>query len=189
MLLGDLLPSELHRLTDDQLGDVGETIAHLHHGQAPGEIRKRHAKQRGALELPQRLDLVLGIRIGNVLEPYPDLGSELLAARQLIENPLVHQLIEQQRKHDDLLGEELAARADLHQALQRRRILVEKREIGAAAADRFEYAQRPPQRRDRIGRVLERGQQSRHQDLQPAARRLAESLHDNCSCATHRVAQ
>jgi hypothetical protein len=104
-------------------------------------------------------------------------SSELLAARQLVENPLIHQFIEQQRKHDDLLGEELAAHTDLHQALERRGILVEERNICAAGADRLEYAQCPTEGDHRISRALERCQQPRHQELEPAACSLAEALH------------
>ena len=40
-LRGDLPPAQLHGALDDQLGDVGEAVAHLHERQHAGEIGDR----------------------------------------------------------------------------------------------------------------------------------------------------
>src|SRR5580658_10317236 len=55
----DLPPAELQCALDNELGDVGEPVAHLHQRQHAGEIGDRDAEQRRALELAQCLDLQL----------------------------------------------------------------------------------------------------------------------------------
>jgi hypothetical protein len=58
----DLAPREPERLLDDQLRDVREAVAHLHHRQSPGEVRHRDAEHGRPLELAQQVDLALRIR-------------------------------------------------------------------------------------------------------------------------------
>src|ERR1700729_3571127 len=104
-LCRDLPPAKLQRLLDDQLGDVGEPVAHLHQRQDASEVRHRHAEQGGALELPQRLDLLL--RAGQLFEARTELARHVAARRQLRQQALIDQLIEQQRVCGDLRGEEV----------------------------------------------------------------------------------
>src|SRR5215471_1950249 len=66
-LRGDLPPAELHRALDDQLGNIGEPVAHVHERQQVGEVGHRDAEQGGALELPQSFDLLLGIVLAQLL--------------------------------------------------------------------------------------------------------------------------
>ena len=72
-----LLPGEPHRLLDDEFGDIGQAITHLHQRQATAQIGVRDAKDCRPLELPQRLDLALGIVVRHVLAADRQLGGEL----------------------------------------------------------------------------------------------------------------
>ena len=62
--------------------------------------------------------------------------GELLARRRRVEHPGVEQLVEQHWVLGDLAREPRALTDEVEQALERRGILVEEREIGAAPADR-----------------------------------------------------
>ena len=58
---GDLLPREVQRFLHEQLCEVRETVAHLHQRQPARQVRHRDPEHRRALELPQRIDLLLGV--------------------------------------------------------------------------------------------------------------------------------
>ena len=60
------------------------------------------------------------------------------ARRRRSKQPLVDQLIEQQRVRGDLRGEEVAVTAQLDEPRARRRVLVQQREVGRARADRLD---------------------------------------------------
>ena len=145
----DLRPRQRQRFLHDQLGDVGEPIADLHQRQAADQIGDRDPKQGRALELAQHLDLSLRLLVLHVLATQRQILRELRARRRLLDQALVDQLIEQQRMRGDLVGEKLALLAQRDQPAQRRRVLVQQREIDGAAADHLEDFQDARQRRRR----------------------------------------
>ena len=176
-LRGDLPPAELHRALDDELGDVGEAVAHLHERQQAGEVGHRDAKQRGALELAQRLDLLLGVVLAQLLHALGELAREVGARRQPREQPLVDQLIEQQRVRGDLRGEKITVTAQLDQARARRGVLAQQREVGRALAGRLDDGEHPPQHRQLRAAVRDVREQRRQQRLQTLAPGLIELAH------------
>ena len=128
----DLVPGQVESLSCDQLRNVRETIAHLHHGQPARQIGHRYAKHGGPLELPQQVDLPFGIRRVGTGHPCAQVVLQLAARRRGLEQPLVEQFVEQQRKRRDLVGEKLRLGTQLDQALARDLVLVEQREINGA---------------------------------------------------------
>ena len=116
-------PSSMARSTMSSAISVSRSLTCIS-GSTPGEIRHRHAEQRGALELAQRLDLLLRIA-PRAAVPCAHSRSRAKPARvgQLRQQPLVDQLIEQQRVRGDLRGEEIPVAAQLDQARARRAVL------------------------------------------------------------------
>ena len=141
MTRGDLHPGEIERLLHDQLGDVGEAVADLHDRQPTAQVRHRDAEHGRALELSQQLHLVLGVLGSGAGHPAAKLRREFLARRDRIDQPRVEQLVEQQRKGRDLLGQETGLRAEIDQPRERERVLVEQREIHGPAADALQHVQ------------------------------------------------
>ena len=139
-------PGEIQRLLNDQLGDVGEPVADLHDRQPAAQVGHRDAEDRRALELSQELHLVLGILGSGAGHPAAKLRGELLARRDRIDQTLVEQLIEQQRKRGDLLRQETGLRAEIDQPRERERVLVEQREVDRPAADPLQHVQHADQR-------------------------------------------
>ena len=88
-------------------------------GSRRGEIGDRDAKRGRALKLTQDIDLPLGILALHRDAARREVLRELLAARRLLDEALVDQLVQQQRLRGDLVGKELALRTQLHQAPQR----------------------------------------------------------------------
>ena len=114
-LRGQLLPGELQRSLQDQLGQVGQAVADLHDRQAGKQVRDRETKERRALKLPQPLDqllLVVRIDAGHALR---QIGRERSAIRRMLEDARIDQLIEQQRMRGDLIGQKIAVGGNLHQ--------------------------------------------------------------------------
>jgi len=70
-----------------------------------------------------------------VVEARVELARELAAVRQHLEQPLVDQLVQQDRERGDLPDQEVAVLADADQALERRRVLVQQRQVCRTAAD------------------------------------------------------
>ena len=114
-LRGHLRPGEPHRLLDDDLGDLGQIVADAHQRNPAGQIGHRHAEDGRALELPQHLDLALGLVVGQVREPRRHLGLEFGARRRQSARGVVQQFVEQQRMRGDLRGQEFPQRGELHQ--------------------------------------------------------------------------
>ena len=167
------------RTLDDELGDVGEAVAHLHERQRAGEVGDRHTEQRRALELPQRLDLLLRIVLAQLLQARLEIARELGAIGQLRQQPLVDQLIEQQRMGGDLLrrGSPRAGTARTSRA-RAARVLLQQRKIGRALADRLDDA-RARAAAPAAARCCRRdlGQQHRQQRLQAPPPGLIEPPH------------
>ena len=174
-----LLPGDRERLFEDQLGDVGQPVADLHQRQPSRQVEGRDAEHGGAAEVAQCIHLQLRVA-ARMLEPRGELALELAAIRQRLEHAGIEQLVEQQRVRRDLARQVFAHAADPHQARQRRRVLVQQREVSSAAADRFDDAQDPCQH-DLGGGALAAGslrdgrQQARQQCREPAAAMLVEA--------------
>ena len=126
---GHLLPGKSHRALDDEFGDIRQTVAHLHQRQPTREVGHRDAKQRDALEMTQHLDLPLGVIFQQLLQRQLQIPLQALASRQLGEQPLIEQLIQQQRMGCDLIRQELTARAQLDQPGSRHSAFLQQREI------------------------------------------------------------
>ena len=96
---------------------------------------------------------------------------------QLRQQPLVDQLIEQQRMGGDLRGEEITVTAQLHQARARRAVLAQQREVGRALAGRLDDAS--TRRSTGSCALLRRDvrEQRRQQRLQTLAPGLIELAH------------
>ena len=165
----DLLPGEIERLLRQQFGQVRQPVADLHQRQAASEVRDGDAEHRRALELPQGLDLFLGIVGGAVRHAIAQLDGQFGTRRRRVEQPLVEQFVEQQRKRRDLVRQELRMRAELEQPFARHRVLVEQREVNGAAADAFDHVQHASQRSLGIRGAGYGPQEARKQNLQSAA--------------------
>ena len=148
----DLSPRERQCLADDELRDVGEPVAHLHERQASGEVRHGDTEHRGTLELSQEIDLSLGVVAARTAHARAQVALELGPRRRRIEEPVVEQLIEQERERGDLVGEELRVRAQFDEAPAHHRVLVEQGEIDGTAADALRDVQHAPER-DGLARV------------------------------------
>ena len=88
---------------------------------------------------------------------------ELLARRRRLEDASVEQLVEQHRLLGDLAREPRAVRDELEQPLERCRILVEQREVGAAPADGTIHGQDALEALERR-RVFRKGVDRPHHD-------------------------
>ncbi len=115
-LRGNLPPTELNRVLDDDLRDLGEPVAHTHHRYPPGEIGHGHAEDRKALEMTQRFDLALGIVVIQLLESRARLVFETRATGQLRQT-LVNELVEKQRMGGNLLSQEVSVPTQFDQPL------------------------------------------------------------------------
>ena len=146
MTRGDLHPGEIERFLHDQLCDVGQAIAHFHDGQPTAQVRHRDAEHGGALELPQQLHLVLGVFGSGAGHPAAKLRREFLTLRDSLDQPRIEQLIEQQREGRNLLGEKPGLRAQIDQARERKRVLVEQCEVHGPTADALQHVQHPVER-------------------------------------------
>ncbi len=97
-----LLPGQLHTALNDEFGDVGEPVTHLHQRQPPRQIGERHRENGHLLELPQCLDLPFRIIRGQPLGARGECPHETLARRQFIERLGIDQLVQQQREIGNL---------------------------------------------------------------------------------------
>src|SRR6185437_966061 len=176
-LRADLPPAERHGALDDELGEVGESVAHLHERQHARDVGDRHPEQGGALELAQRLHLLLRIVLAQLLETLLELGGAAGAGRQLRQQPLVDQLIEQQRIRGDLRRQELAVPAHLHESGARRSVLLQQRKVRRALARGLDDGEHAPQYRQLRLHPRHVGEQRRQQRLQALAARLIEPPH------------
>ena len=170
-------PAQIHGARDDELGDIGEPVAHLHQRQHARQIRHRHAKHRRTLELAQGLDLLLRILLAQLFHAGIKIAREGGPLGQLRQQPLVNELIQQQRVGGDLGGEKIPVAAQLHQARARRAVLAQQREVRRALPDRLDDREHPAQHRQLRAAVRHVGQQHRQQRLQPPAPRLIELAH------------
>ena len=174
-LRGHLRPSLAQRLLDDELGDVGQTIRDMHHGQASGDLGDRHPEHRRILELGQGLDRLFGVVLRHSRKAVFEVGGELGTVRRLDERTLIEQLIEQQRMRGELCDQKIAAATDRHETLPRCGVFIEQCEIGRAPADRFDDAQHAPRHHERVVASFERSEQRRQQLLQAPHPRCIES--------------
>ncbi len=111
-------PSQGQHLFENGLGEPGQVIANLHQRQGAGDLGSRNPQSVRQLEVAQRFHLLLEVVLGNARQPLAQFGSEFRRQRRAEQPPRVEQLVEQQRKARDLLGDPRTASTKLEQTLQ-----------------------------------------------------------------------
>ena len=91
---------------------------------------------------------------------------------QLLERLLIDQFVEQQRKFRDLARQKAADRRHLDQPVERRRLLLEQRQVRGAHADRLQNAQHPLHHDRRLGRPRGESEHAGENDVRPGGGRL-----------------
>ena len=172
--------ARLQRALDDELGDVGEPIADLHDRQAPGQIGDRDTEYRRALEVPQRLDLVLRIIVAQLLHAREvQVAREIGALGKLGQQALIDQLIEQQRIGGDLLHQKVAVRphSSTRRAARRARSRAAARSTPSAGRSPRGFAAMRLSVGSGAGARADRGEQRRQQRLQALGAGLVQPPH------------
>src|SRR5216684_3798315 len=86
--------------------------------------------QRATFSSAMSVDLSLRIVRRQALRPCAEFANEARAGRRLVEGVRIDEFVEQQGKIRDLSREEPADRANIDEALQRRRLFLQQGEVG-----------------------------------------------------------
>ena len=118
----------MQRCTMSSAMSVSRSLTYIS-GRPPGEVGKRHREYRHFLELPQPFDLPLRIVGGQAFGARGEFARESAARGGFVECLGIDQFIQQQGKVGDLPRQESADRANIDQPVERRGLLLEKREV------------------------------------------------------------
>ena len=176
MGLLDLVLRQYQHPRDHRIGQprqlpraVGRRLARIAH-------RHRNAEAQCLAHLVQRLQRRLDI----ALVGHRDVstrGVQMLAVGQRSGDPRVQQFIQQQRVRRQPLGQQCAAADHLHQPRQRRRLLVEQRQVGATTQHVVQQREQATQRQHRLRRRRRALQQRRQHPVQPRAGAVGQVAH------------
>jgi hypothetical protein len=161
-----ILPYLLERDLEDEVGERGKVVGQALDGEQAGEVLRQQAEHRRLVRLAQQVHALLDILRGREL--YLEVFSEGRKIGGRVQQPVVEQLVEQQRVAGDELRRPARGADDARHALQRLGMLGEQREVGGAAGDRLDQVHAARQRGVGVGRSARRACQRRRQTLEAA---------------------
>ena len=143
VLRDELGARHAERIVEHELGGVRQPVTDLHDRQRAEAIRDRDAKHRRTLEHADCFERGLGVAGRHVARGALEQCRELGARGRRVEHALVQQFVEQQRLLGELPRKPRAVDDEFQQPLECGGVLVQKREVRAAATHRAEYRQNP----------------------------------------------
>ncbi len=168
-------PGQLDAAPDEDVGEFREVVGELLHGEQPGDVLCEEAEHLRMVRLAQHVHLLFGVG----LEGVGLLGELLAEARPVgrhLQDARIEQFVEQDRVAQQVVGRPGRGAGDLRDLFERLRILQQQREIGGAAADRFEQVEHARQRLVRIGHRRRRLDDARHEGVEARPGLLAHLL-------------
>ena len=141
----EVAPSDPQGLLEYGLGEPGQTVADLHDRQPVAEVRNGNSKHRRALKLGDGLHASLAVPIVRP-ELIPHIPLDIVTRDELGVQARIEQFVEQHRVASDLLGNVIAARAQVDEARENHLVFVEQRQVRTAPKNAFNDAKHPRQR-------------------------------------------